>query len=162
MRPLRVLGRTKRRIIKRRRKAKLNWKIWKIENERSRQLRGEWGMSKKGANLCAIAGNVIEDGPVSAITKATVLPFFGIILITIVKPLGAKVEGVTEGFVNGLKRVSAGHEHLENVSFVNTEPLHVECTHTLKGRRASSRVGGAKDRFVRHGGCRLVMIQCKV
>jgi hypothetical protein len=118
-------------------------------------------MSKRGANLCAIARNVIEDSSVSTVAKATGLPLFGIIFITIVKPLGAEVEGVTEGLVNGLKRFSTGHEHLENVSFLSTEPLHVECTHTLEGRRASSRVGGAKDGFVRHGDYRLVMIQCK-
>ena len=54
----------------------------------------------------------VEDGLERRIAKATDHPPLLIAFVPGTQPLGAVVEGVTERFVNALKRVTACHEDL--------------------------------------------------
>jgi hypothetical protein len=72
---------------------------------------GTW-CGRGASDLCAIAGNVVEDGAVSAVAKAAVLPLFWIIFIAFVESLRSEIECIAEGLVNGLQGVSTCHKHL--------------------------------------------------
>ena len=72
---------------------------------------GIW-CERGGADLCAIAGNVVEDSAVRAVAKAAVLPLFWIIFIAFVESLRSEIKGIAKGLVNGLQGVSTCHKHL--------------------------------------------------
>ena len=96
-----------------------------IERAESRDM---WE-GRGAADLCAIAGNVVEDSAIRAVAKSTALPFFWIVLIAIVESLGSEIEGIAKGFVDGLKGVSASHKYLgKSVSSKHIEGWVCGCT----------------------------------
>ena len=67
------------------------------------------------ANLfLSLLRDILEDISIRLVRVATFLAGCGIILETFAHELGAKVEGIAEGLMDTLKRVTASHEHLDS------------------------------------------------
>ena len=78
-------------------------------------VRGRDEPRKRGAisNLFAFSLNPLEYGFECTICEPTLLAGFLVFFVSGAQPLGAKVEGVTEWFVNTCESVLSSHEDLQ-------------------------------------------------
>lgn len=74
---------------------------------------GHVGSRGKGSNLSVFTVYSLEDGSVSAVGEAALLPSGLVMLVTLTEPFGAEVKGIAKRLVDALERVPARHEDLD-------------------------------------------------
>lgn len=103
------------------------------------------------SNLGILTLYSIKDRLVGALVEARVYSSLPIILESLTEPFGAIVEGISEGLVDALQGVSAGHKNLHKlvlgILYICSQ---LGGTDPLKRCGASPWMGRHKYRFVRH------------